>query len=61
MIIGSTVFSSMLLIRIFQEEELKGEIAKKDSEIEDLRTHLETLLDEEEREKRLSACSDCKI
>ena len=28
-------------------------------EIEDLRTHLETLLDEEEREKRLSASSDC--
>jgi hypothetical protein len=40
---------------------MKSEIAKKDLEIEDLRTHLETLLDEEEREKRLSSCSDCKI
>ena len=40
---------------------MKSEIAKKDSEIEDLRTHLETLRDEEEREKRLSSCSDCKI
>ena len=45
---------------LFQEREMKSEIAKKDLEIEDLRTHLETLLDEEEREKRLSSCSDCK-
>ena len=36
------------------------EIARRDLEIEDLRTHLETLLDEEEREKRFSLCSDCE-
>lgn len=41
-----------------KEKELKEEIGRRDLEIEDLRTHLETLLDEEEREKRLSTCSD---
>lgn len=45
----------------FQEKEMKNEITRKDLEIEDLRTHLETLLDEEEREKRLSSGSDCKF
>ncbi|XP_028397692.1 liprin-beta-2-like [Dendronephthya gigantea] len=39
---------------ILKEKEMADEIAKRDLEIEDLRTHLETLLDEEEREKRLS-------
>lgn len=48
-------------VGLFQEIEMKGEITKKELEIENLRTRVETLLDDEEREKRLSSCSDCKF